>query len=210
MADYHMCDQPTSLYKEPKSVNAAVLQNRAVQIRDILSTFSRNNFPSEHVPIKSLWSNRIFSTNQKQSKDCIKKGRPGICRPYVQQRRCGAPAAGQCSCPSLSRASPDLWPRGAEISFCHTIDHCRTILYYTVLYLDLAPRRRYCRLFTLLYRPRQPPRAPDPDTESDFNSIFNFQRASQRSSQRSSQLPDTLTLIHRLICSSIRCKTKRY
>src|SRR5271168_4049920 len=75
-----------------------------------------------------------------------------------------ATAAGQCSCTSLiSRASPDLWPRGAEISFCHTIDHCRTILYYTVLYLDLAPRRRYCRLFTLLYRPRRPPRAPDPD-----------------------------------------------
>jgi len=67
--------------------------------------------------------------------------------------------------PLISRASPDLWPRGAEISFCHTIDHCRTILYYTVLYLDLAPRRRYCRLFTLLYRPRQPPRAPDPDTQ---------------------------------------------
>jgi hypothetical protein len=88
-------------------------------------------------------------------------------RPYVQQRRCGAPpwgrwryCSGQCSCPSLiSRASPDLWPRGAEISFCYTIDHCRTILYYTVLYLDLAPRRRYCRLFTLLYRPGSLPGA---------------------------------------------------
>jgi hypothetical protein len=38
-----------SLYKEPKSVNVAVLQARAIQIRDILSTFSRDNFPSEHV-----------------------------------------------------------------------------------------------------------------------------------------------------------------
>jgi hypothetical protein len=28
----------------------------------------------------------------------------------------------------------------AEISFCLTIDHCRTILYYTVLFQDLAPR----------------------------------------------------------------------
>jgi hypothetical protein len=72
----------------------------------------------------------------------------------------GATAAGQCSCPSLiSRASPDLWPRGAEISFCHTIDHCKTTLYYTVLYLDLAPRRRYCGLFTLLYRPGSLPGA---------------------------------------------------
>jgi hypothetical protein len=43
----------------------------------------------------------------------------------------GATVAGQCSCTSLiSRAFPDLWPRGLEISFCHTIDHCRTILYY--------------------------------------------------------------------------------
>src|SRR5271156_4151633 len=53
----------------------------------------------------------------------------------------------------VSRAFPHLWPRGAEISFCLTIDHCRTILYYIVLLLDLAPRRRYCRLFTLLFRP---------------------------------------------------------
>jgi hypothetical protein len=71
--------------------------------------------------------------------------------------KAGATAAGQCSCHSLiSRAFPDLWPRGTEISFCRTIDHCRTILYYSVLlvlYLDLAPRRRYCRLFTLLFGP---------------------------------------------------------
>jgi hypothetical protein len=45
-------------------------------------------------------------------------------------------------------------PLGQRLVFCHTIDHCRLILYYTVLYLDLAPRRRYCRLFTLLYRPQ--------------------------------------------------------
>jgi len=65
-----------------------------------------------------------------------------------------ATIAGQYSCTSLiSRAFPHLWPRGAEISFCLTIDHCRTILYYTVLLLDLALRRRYCRLFTLLFRP---------------------------------------------------------
>src|SRR5690242_18259431 len=66
----------------------------------------------------------------------------------------GATVAGQCSCTSLiSREFPDLWPRGTEISFCHTIDHCRTILYYTVLFQDLALRRRYCRLFTLLFGP---------------------------------------------------------
>src|SRR5271170_5587534 len=65
-----------------------------------------------------------------------------------------ATIAGQYSCTSLiSRAFPHLWPRGAEISFCLTIDHCRTILYYTVQLLDLALRRRYCRLFTLLFRP---------------------------------------------------------
>jgi hypothetical protein len=41
----------------------------------------------------------------------------------------GANVEGQCSCTSLiSRA---FWPRGVEISFCHTIDHCRTILYYS-------------------------------------------------------------------------------
>src|SRR5271163_3800147 len=68
-----------------------------------------------------------------------------------------ATIAGQYSCTSLiSRAFPHLWPRGAEISFCLTIDHCRTILYYTVLLLDLALRRRYCRLFTLLFRPGSP------------------------------------------------------
>src|SRR5271170_660088 len=70
----------------------------------------------------------------------------------------GATTAGQCSCTSLiSRAFPHLWPRGAEISFCHTIDHCRTILYYTVLFQDLAHRRRYCRLFTLLLSPAASP-----------------------------------------------------
>ena len=42
------------------------------------------------------------------------------------------------------RAFPDLWPWGAEVNFCHTIDHCRTILYCFVL---------YCRLFTLLLEP---------------------------------------------------------
>src|SRR5277367_6389740 len=66
----------------------------------------------------------------------------------------GVTTAGQFSCTSLiSRAFPHLWPRGSEISFCLTIDHCRTILYHTVLSLDLAPRRRYCRLFTLLFEP---------------------------------------------------------
>src|SRR5271168_2286203 len=77
----------------------------------------------------------------------------------------GATVAGQCSCTSLiSRAFPHLWPRGAEISFCLTIDHCRTILYYIVLLLDLAPRRRYCRLSTLTIKARQPHRVADPDS----------------------------------------------
>ena len=70
----------------------------------------------------------------------------------------GATMVGLHSYSSLiSRAFPDLWPRGAEISSCLTIDHCRTILYYIVLYLDLALRRRYCRLFTLLLSPAASP-----------------------------------------------------
>jgi len=62
-------------------------------------------------------------------------------------------------------------PGGAEISFCHTIDHCRTILYYTVLYLDLAPRRRYCGLFTLLYRPGSLPGAQTLTERRDVSRI---------------------------------------
>jgi hypothetical protein len=63
----------------------------------------------------------------------------------VQRIPLGQPALieEQCSCTSpISRAFPDLWPRGPEISFCHTIDHCRTILYYSILFQDLASRRR--------------------------------------------------------------------
>jgi hypothetical protein len=71
--DPHICQNDmTSLYKEPKSVNPAVLQNRAVQIRDILSTFSRNNFPSEHVQPKLF--DRIALLNEpKAIEDCIEK-----------------------------------------------------------------------------------------------------------------------------------------
>jgi hypothetical protein len=72
-------------------------------------------------------------------------------------RRQPALIEGQCSCTSLiSRAFPDLWPRGPEISFCHTIDHCRTILYYSILFQDLA-------LHTTI-QARRPHRVPDPDT----------------------------------------------
>jgi hypothetical protein len=57
-----------SLYKEPKSVDAAAF--RAVQIRDILSTFSRNNFPSEH--IRANLFDRIESLNEpKAIEDCF-------------------------------------------------------------------------------------------------------------------------------------------
>jgi hypothetical protein len=46
----------------------------------------------------------------------------------------GVTTAGQRSCTSLiSKAFPDLWPRGAEISFCLIIDHIELfsiILYY--------------------------------------------------------------------------------
>jgi hypothetical protein len=74
--------------------------------------------------------------------------------PITSYHLAGVTTAGQRSCTSLiSRAFPDLWPGGAEISFCLTIYHCRTILYYTVLYQDSASKRRYCRLFTLLFRP---------------------------------------------------------
>ena len=40
------------------------------------------------------------------------------------------PPAGQPTS-LISRAFPVLWSRGPEIGFCHTIDHCRTILYYS-------------------------------------------------------------------------------
>jgi hypothetical protein len=60
----------TSLYEEPKSVNAAVLQDRAVQIRDILSTFSRNNFPSEHIQ-PNLFNRIALLDEPKAIEDCI-------------------------------------------------------------------------------------------------------------------------------------------
>src|ERR1700722_1746987 len=54
-------------------------------------------------------------------------------RPSVQQQRTTV---------GISRECPEPWPRGPEISFCLTIDHCRTILYYTALFQDLASGRR--------------------------------------------------------------------
>ena len=62
----------TSLYKEPKSITAAVLQNRAVQIRDILSTFSRNDFPSEHIR-ENLFDRVAILGEPKAIEDCIEK-----------------------------------------------------------------------------------------------------------------------------------------
>jgi hypothetical protein len=71
--DPYFCqNDTTSLYKEPKSVNTAVLQNRAVQIRDILSTFSRNNFPSEHVQA-NLFNRIALLEEPKAIEDCIEK-----------------------------------------------------------------------------------------------------------------------------------------
>ena len=71
--DPYICQNDmTSLYKEPKSVNVAVLQARAVQIRDILSTFSRNNFPSEHVQA-NLFDRIAFLDEPKAIEDCIEK-----------------------------------------------------------------------------------------------------------------------------------------
>lgn len=71
--DPYICqNDTTSLYKEPKSVSVAVLRNRAVQIRDILSTFSRNNFPSEHVQA-SLFDRIAHLDEPKAIEDCIEK-----------------------------------------------------------------------------------------------------------------------------------------
>jgi hypothetical protein len=56
---------------------------------------------------------------------------------------------------------------GAEISFCHTIDHYRTILYYTVLFQDLAHRQRLTRfqILTAMLGSWQPsPAASTTDT----------------------------------------------
>jgi hypothetical protein len=62
----------------------------------------------------------------------------------------GATMAGQHSRTSLiSWAFLNLWPRRPEISFCHTTDQYRTILYY--VFLDLVSKRRYCRFFTPRY-----------------------------------------------------------
>jgi hypothetical protein len=52
----------------------------------------------------------------------------------VQRTTVGQPALIQrgsaAALPLLVEHSHISGPRGPEISFCHTIDHCRTILYY--------------------------------------------------------------------------------
>ena len=66
----------------------------------------------------------------------------------LKKRRCSAPPAGQlallqrgsaAALPLLVGHSHMSGPGGQEISFCLTIDHCRTILCY------ILP---YCKLFT--------------------------------------------------------------
>jgi hypothetical protein len=80
-------------------------------------------------------SELLVSGDQSPRKGGIVMNAKTICPTAEVQRttvgKAGATAAGQLSCHSLiSRAFPDPWPRGPEISFCLTIDHCRTILYY--------------------------------------------------------------------------------
>jgi hypothetical protein len=63
----------------------------------------------------------------------------------------GVTTAGQRSCTSLiSRAFPHLWPRGAEISFCHAMN---LLLNYSIPGVQAACRR----LFTLLFGPEVSP-----------------------------------------------------
>jgi hypothetical protein len=61
-----------SLYNEPVSVNNAVLKSRAIQIRDILSTFSRQNFPSEHIDL-NIFNRIAFLEGPKAIEDCIEQ-----------------------------------------------------------------------------------------------------------------------------------------
>jgi hypothetical protein len=57
------------------------------------------------------------------------------------RRRRDTPA-GQHSCTSLiSRAFPFLWPSRPEISFCHTINHYRTVVVGPIGRLALCGRR---------------------------------------------------------------------
>jgi hypothetical protein len=61
-----------SLYNEPVSVNTAVLKSRALHIRDILSTFSRHNFPSEHIDL-NIFNRIALLEGPKAIEDCIEQ-----------------------------------------------------------------------------------------------------------------------------------------
>ena len=61
-----------SLFREPASVNTAVLKSRALQIRDILSTFSRHNFPSEHIKA-NIFDRIAYLEKPKAVRDCIEQ-----------------------------------------------------------------------------------------------------------------------------------------
>ena len=65
-------DEIRFLYNEPASVNTTVLRGRAFQIRDILSTFSRNDFPSEHVKA-NIFDRTAFLNEPKPITDCVEK-----------------------------------------------------------------------------------------------------------------------------------------
>ena len=61
-----------SLYHERNSVSTAVLKSRALQIRDILSTFSRHNFPSEYVQAH-IFDRIAMLEGPKAIEDCVEK-----------------------------------------------------------------------------------------------------------------------------------------
>ena len=61
-----------SLFREPDSVNTAVLKSRALQIRDILSTFSRHNFPTEHIHA-NIFDRIALLEKPKPVEDCIEQ-----------------------------------------------------------------------------------------------------------------------------------------
>lgn len=65
-------DDLISLFREPTAASIAVLRRRAAEIRDILSTFSRNDFPSEHVKA-NIYDRISFLERPKALEDCIEK-----------------------------------------------------------------------------------------------------------------------------------------
>jgi hypothetical protein len=57
---------------DPEPVDTAVLKSRAVHVRDILSTFSRNDFPAEHIK-ENIFGRIAYLEGPKAIEDCVEK-----------------------------------------------------------------------------------------------------------------------------------------